>query len=100
MQTDPLPSCCRASINPAVPLMPQAPAINSALGFNTVSTMTDSAAPTERTRVVRESQRAVYDRAEIYKILDEGFVCHVGFTSEGRTYVIPTMYARVGDALY
>ena len=80
--------------------MPQAPAINSALGFNTVSTMPDSVAPTERTRVVREPQRAVYDRAEIYKILDEGLVCHVGFTADSQTYVIPTMYARVGDCLY
>ena len=33
----------------------------------------------ERTRVVREPQRGVYDRETIYKILDEGFVCHVGF---------------------
>jgi hypothetical protein len=44
--------------------------------------------------------RAVYDRDAIYKILDEGFVCHVGFTAEGQTFVIPTMYARVGDAIY
>jgi uncharacterized protein len=56
--------------------------------------------PTDRTRIVREPQRAVYDRETIYKILDEGFVCHVGFTSDGQTFVIPTMYARVGDLLY
>ncbi|MBS1840893.1 MAG: pyridoxamine 5'-phosphate oxidase family protein [Acidobacteria bacterium] len=62
--------------------------------------MPDSLAPTERTRVVREPQRAVYDRAEIYKILDEAFVCHVGFTSDSQTYVIPTMFARVGDSVY
>jgi nitroimidazol reductase NimA-like FMN-containing flavoprotein (pyridoxamine 5'-phosphate oxidase superfamily) len=57
-------------------------------------------APNERTRVVREPHRGVYDRESIYKILDEGFVCHVGFTMEGQPYVIPTMYARVGDAIY
>ena len=62
--------------------------------------MPDSFAPTERTRIVREPQRAVYDRADIYEILDEGFVCHVGFTTGSQTYVIPTMYARVGDSLY
>jgi len=62
--------------------------------------MPDSLAPTERTRIVREPQRAVYDHTEIYKILDEGFVCHAGFTVDSQTYVIPTMYARVGDALY
>ena len=54
----------------------------------------------ERTQIVREPQRAVYDRAAINAILDEGFVCHVGFTADGQTYVIPTMYARVGDAIY
>ena len=62
--------------------------------------MPDNAAMSERTRIVREPQRAVYDREVIYKILDQGFVCHVGFTADGQTYVIPTMYARVGDAIY
>lgn len=55
---------------------------------------------TERTRVVREANRAVYDRDVIYKILDEGFVCHAGFAAEGQPFVIPTLYARVGDSLY
>src|SRR5215813_4749783 len=62
--------------------------------------MTENTAMSERTRIVREPQRAVYDLEVIYKILDEGFVCHVGFTADGQTYVIPTMYARVGDAIY
>ena len=82
------------------PLMPRAPAINSALGFTHGVQMPDSIAPTERTRIVREPQRAVYDPAAIYEILDEGFVCHVGFTANEQTYVIPTMYARVDDFLY
>jgi len=56
--------------------------------------------PTERTRVVREPHRGVYDREAIYKILDEAFVCHMGFTMDGQPYVIPTMFARVGDAIY
>jgi nitroimidazol reductase NimA-like FMN-containing flavoprotein (pyridoxamine 5'-phosphate oxidase superfamily) len=56
--------------------------------------------PNERTRVVREPHRGVYDRETIDKILDEGFVCHVGFSVDGQPYVIPTMYARVGDAIY
>src|SRR5882724_5236126 len=62
--------------------------------------MPEPVATSDRTRIVREPQRAVYDRELIYKILDEGFVCHVGFTADGQTFVIPTMYARVGDALY
>jgi nitroimidazol reductase NimA-like FMN-containing flavoprotein (pyridoxamine 5'-phosphate oxidase superfamily) len=56
--------------------------------------------PTERTRVVRESHRGAYDRETIYKILDEGFVCHVGFSVNGQPYVIPTLFARIGDAIY
>jgi nitroimidazol reductase NimA-like FMN-containing flavoprotein (pyridoxamine 5'-phosphate oxidase superfamily) len=62
--------------------------------------MPEHVATSDRTRIVREPQRAVYDRELIYRILDEGFVCHVGFTADGQTFVIPTMYARVGDALY
>ena len=57
--------------------------------------------PTARTRVVREPERGVYDRETAYKILDEGFICHVGFTNtEGHPFVIPTSYAREGDSLY
>jgi hypothetical protein len=60
----------------------------------------ESFSPTERTRVVREPHRGVYDRETIYKILDEGFVCHVGFSPEAQPFVIPTLYARVGDTIY
>jgi nitroimidazol reductase NimA-like FMN-containing flavoprotein (pyridoxamine 5'-phosphate oxidase superfamily) len=56
--------------------------------------------PTERTRVVRESNRGAYDRESIYAILDEGYVCHVGFSVDGQPYVIPTLFARIGDAIY
>src|ERR1700686_1305371 len=77
-----------------------APAINSAPCFIPRSSMPDSFAVSDRTRVVREANRAVYDREAIYKILDEGFVCHVGFSAEGQPFVIPTMFARVGDAIY
>jgi nitroimidazol reductase NimA-like FMN-containing flavoprotein (pyridoxamine 5'-phosphate oxidase superfamily) len=60
----------------------------------------DNFSATERTRVIREPQRGVYDREAIYRILDEGFICHVGFSVDGQPYVIPTMFARVGDAIY
>jgi nitroimidazol reductase NimA-like FMN-containing flavoprotein (pyridoxamine 5'-phosphate oxidase superfamily) len=56
--------------------------------------------PTPRTRLVREPQRAVYDRADAYKILDEGFLCHVGFVVDGQPFVIPTSYGRTGDVIY
>ncbi len=60
----------------------------------------ESFTPTERTRVVREPHRGAYDRETIYKILDEGFVCHVGFSVDAQPYVIPTMFARIDDAIY
>jgi len=60
----------------------------------------ESFTPTERTRVVREPHRGSYDRETIYKILDEGIVCHVGFSTDAQPFVIPTLFARVADAIY
>jgi len=54
---------------------------------------------TERTRLNRSPKRGSFDRETIYKVLDEAFVCHVGFTIDQRPVVIPTAYARVGDDL-
>src|SRR5271168_3351169 len=62
--------------------------------------VSESFTPNERTRVIREPQRGVYDRETVYKILDEGMVCHVGFSADGQPFVIPTLYARIGDAIY
>jgi nitroimidazol reductase NimA-like FMN-containing flavoprotein (pyridoxamine 5'-phosphate oxidase superfamily) len=56
--------------------------------------------PTPRTRLVREADRAVYDREDAYRILDEGFLCHVGFVVDGQPFVIPTSYGRKDDSLY
>ena len=55
---------------------------------------------TERTKVKRLPARGAHDRETIYSILDEGFICHVGFNIDGQPYVIPTGYARIGDDLY
>ena len=55
---------------------------------------------TERTTLKRLPSRAEYDRESVYEILDEAFVCHVGFVFDGQPYVIPTGYGRVGDELY
>ena len=54
---------------------------------------------TPRTTLKRLSQRGHYDRELINQILDEGFICHVGFAVDGQPVVIPTGYARVGDSL-
>ncbi|WP_267246342.1 pyridoxamine 5'-phosphate oxidase family protein [Streptomyces sp. PR69] len=56
--------------------------------------------PTERTIPTRARERARYDRELVHSILDEAFVCHLGFVRDGAPVVLPTLYARVGDRLY
>jgi nitroimidazol reductase NimA-like FMN-containing flavoprotein (pyridoxamine 5'-phosphate oxidase superfamily) len=56
--------------------------------------------PTDKTQVKRLPKRGKYDSETVYKILDEAFVCHVGFVADGQPYVIPTNFGRVGDTLY
>jgi nitroimidazol reductase NimA-like FMN-containing flavoprotein (pyridoxamine 5'-phosphate oxidase superfamily) len=60
----------------------------------------DRVAPSTRTTVRRLAKRAVYDRAAVESILDEGLVCHVAFLHEGAPCLIPTGYARDGSRLY
>ena len=67
--------------------------------------MTDDQPPaSERVSVKRFPARGAYDRATIDAILDEGLICHVGFTAAGtadsQPFVIPTTYACDGDRLY
>jgi nitroimidazol reductase NimA-like FMN-containing flavoprotein (pyridoxamine 5'-phosphate oxidase superfamily) len=56
--------------------------------------------PTARTRVRRLKKRGAYDESTVHAILDEGFICHVGFVVDSQPYVIPTVYARDGQSLY
>ena len=55
---------------------------------------------TDRTKLKRLAKRGHFDRETVYGILDEGFICHVGFAIDGKPVVIPTGYARVEDKLY
>ncbi|HTP88109.1 MAG TPA: pyridoxamine 5'-phosphate oxidase family protein [Bryobacteraceae bacterium] len=55
---------------------------------------------TERTQVRRLPKRAVYDKAQVHAILDDGRICHVGFVVEGQPFVIPTGYVRAGEQIY
>lgn len=55
---------------------------------------------TDRTKLKRLPKRGHFDRDTVYAILDEGFICHVGFAVDGQPFVIPTGYARVDDKLY
>ncbi len=56
--------------------------------------------PTKNTTLKRLPKRGGFERDAVYKILDEGFICHVGFVADGQPFVIPTGYARVADKVY
>jgi nitroimidazol reductase NimA-like FMN-containing flavoprotein (pyridoxamine 5'-phosphate oxidase superfamily) len=56
--------------------------------------------PTERTTLKRLPQRGAYDYKTIFRILDEGFICHVGFTFHNQPVVMPMAYGRAENMLY
>ena len=63
--------------------------------------MTDATFPrTPRTTLKRYPQRAHYDRATVHRVLDDGYMCTIGFVHEGSPRVLPTGYGRIGDFIY
>ena len=54
---------------------------------------------TQRTTLKRLPKRGSHDREVVNQILDEGFICHVGFVADGQPFVIPTGYARADETL-
>lgn len=54
----------------------------------------------KKTIIKRRSARAIYDKDEIYKIIDNNSICHIGFIHEDYPVVIPTSYGRIGNYLY
>ena len=61
--------------------------------------MSEVILPTPNTELTRSPRLGCFDRATIYQILDEAFICHVGFVIDEQPFVIPTGYARCGDNL-
>ena len=55
---------------------------------------------TERSRIKRIPKRGSYDRETIYRILDNDFICQIGFVQNEHPIVIPTIYGRNEDELY
>ncbi len=53
----------------------------------------------ELNRIRRVPKRGQYDKDTIYRILDEGLVCHVGIVEDGQPVVIPMNYARRDDTV-
>ncbi|MFG2620919.1 pyridoxamine 5'-phosphate oxidase family protein [Streptomyces sp. NPDC048507] len=64
------------------------------------ATPADAYAPTDRTVPSRARQRASYDRETVHSILDQAYVCHLGFVRDGAPVVLPTLFGRVGETLY
>ncbi|MFD9727676.1 pyridoxamine 5'-phosphate oxidase family protein [Streptomyces sp. NPDC059072] len=56
--------------------------------------------PTDRTVPTRSRDRARYDRETVHSILDQAYICHLGFVRDGAPVVLPTLFARVGEVLY
>jgi hypothetical protein len=57
-------------------------------------------APSARTRLRRQPEKARYDRETIDAILDEALVAHLGLVNHGQPFVIPTLHARAGEIVY
>ena len=60
----------------------------------------DDELKSSRTELHRIPARGHYDFQTIASILDEAFVCHVGFESNGQPYVLPTIYGRDDRTLF
>ncbi|MEW5684127.1 MAG: pyridoxamine 5'-phosphate oxidase family protein [Pseudomonadota bacterium] len=56
--------------------------------------------PTARSQVRRRPQRAHYDEASVFSVLDAGVMAHVGYVIDGQPFVTPTAYWREGRKLY
>ncbi|MFG2886524.1 pyridoxamine 5'-phosphate oxidase family protein [Streptomyces sp. NPDC048297] len=69
-------------------------------GTEKVPAQSTAYTPTDRTVPTRAAHKASYDRDLVHAILDEGYVCHLGFVRDGAPVVLPTLYARVGERLY
>jgi nitroimidazol reductase NimA-like FMN-containing flavoprotein (pyridoxamine 5'-phosphate oxidase superfamily) len=57
------------------------------------SAMTGSLSPTARTTLTRHHERGSDDRADLFALLEESLVCHVGFVRDGAPVVLPAIFA-------
>ncbi|SEK55153.1 hypothetical protein SAMN04487910_0798 [Aquimarina amphilecti] len=55
---------------------------------------------TSLNKIIRGAKRGTYNKEEINKILDDTFLCHVGYVWDNQAIVIPTAYGREGDTIY
>lgn len=62
--------------------------------------MTEAFIPTPRSRVRRKPDRAAYDEAQVFAILDAAVLAHIGYVIDGQPFVTPTTFWREGRKLY
>lgn len=62
--------------------------------------MSDVLGPGARTRARRLPEKAAYDEATIFSILDAALLCHVAGIVEGLAMTLPTLHQRVGRTIY
>jgi nitroimidazol reductase NimA-like FMN-containing flavoprotein (pyridoxamine 5'-phosphate oxidase superfamily) len=55
--------------------------------------MAASLSPTARTTLTRHRERGSDDRADLFAVLEEALVCHVGIVRDGRPVVLPSIFA-------
>lgn len=53
-----------------------------------------------KSTVKRAPKRGLYDSEDIFHIVDNAYLCHVGIIHHGKPVVIPTLYGREDDCLY
>ncbi len=59
--------------------------------------MTAGLSPTSRTTITRHRERGSADRADLFAVLEEALVCHVGILRDGAPVVLPTIFAVDAD---
>lgn len=74
--------------------------VSSAPGTNESAASGAAYEPTDLTVPSRSRDRARYDRETVHAILDQAYVCHLGFIRDGAPVVLPTLFARVGESIY
>jgi len=62
--------------------------------------ISDGFPPSERTRVRRLPERGLYERSEVYPVVDAALTCTVAYLLDGRPIATPTAHWRDGDRLY
>jgi len=73
-----------------------------------MSTVSDTIAPGRRPATVptarstprRHRERGRRERDELYAVLDEALICHLGVLADGRAGGPATCYGRLDDTLY